>query len=257
MTSFRKVTITLALVTFIVTLTFKCTEATYGADVSTATSQSALSCLRGNGYSFAIARCFRSTGTVDPNCPQTIINAWNAGLTHVDIYLFPRPTAGNPAAQIDALVNFLNQQGIKPRGQKPKSYGMLWLDIEGPQYWTSSQTENRNFFSGLVSQAKAHGIPLGVYTSASQWNPIMGDWSGGSAFPLWYAHYDGSASFSDFKPFGGWSKPSIKQYAGTTNVCGASIDKNWLHDNTYLHENHFNKVPIHIDLQRHLGRMSG
>ena len=28
---------------------------------------------------------------------------------------------------------------------------------------------------------------------------------------LWYAHYDNNPSFSDFSPFGGWSKPAIKQ----------------------------------------------
>ena len=36
-----------------------------------------------------------------------------------------------------------------------------------------------------------------------------------------------SASFSDFAAFGGWSKPAIKQYAGTTSICSASIDKNY------------------------------
>ena len=42
-----------------------------------------------------------------------------------------------------------------------------------------------------------------------------------------YAHYDNNPSFSDFSPFGGWSRPSIKQYTGTSSVCGASIDNDW------------------------------
>ncbi len=84
---------------------------------------------------------------------------------------------------------------------------MLWLDIEGklplapsfsdtslnsltklptgPQYWTPSQSANQAFFSGLVSAAQSHGISLGVYTSESQWIPIMGDWAGGASFPLY------------------------------------------------------------------------
>ncbi|MDP2434537.1 MAG: hypothetical protein Q8P67_02215 [archaeon] len=33
---------------------------------------------------------------------------------------------------------------------------------------------------------------------------------------------DGVASFSDFSPFGGWTKPNIKQYQGTTSLCSAS-----------------------------------
>ena len=35
-----------------------------------------------------------------------------------------------------------------------------------------------------------------------------------------YAHYDGEPSVSDFKPFGGWSKPFMKQFAGLVTVCG-------------------------------------
>ena len=42
--------------------------------------------------------------------------------------------------------------------------------------------------------------------------PIFGgSYSGGAKYPLWYAHYDNNPSFSDFTPFGGWTKPAIKQ----------------------------------------------
>jgi len=87
-----------------------------------------------------------------------------------------------------------------------------------------------NFFSGLLNQARAAGANVGVYTSRSQWGPIMGDWNGGSSAPLWYAHYDGVPNFSDFVPFGGWSHPNIKQYQGTTSMCGAGVDLNWYPD---------------------------
>lgn len=79
----------------------------------------------------------------------------------------------------------------------------------------------------MVNEGKARGISLGIYSSASQWSPIMGGSTKFSSLPLWYAHYDSNPSFSDFSPFGGWSKPAIKQYAGTTSICSASIDKNY------------------------------
>jgi hypothetical protein len=44
---------------------------------------------------------------------------------------------------------------------------------------------------------------------------------------LWYAHYDGSASFSDFAGFAGWTKPGMKQYQGDVTACSAGIDKNY------------------------------
>jgi hypothetical protein len=62
------------------------------------------------------------------------------------------------------------------------------------------------------------------------WGQIMGGGDRCPKFtqqPLWYAHYDNVPDFSDFKSFGGWTKPSIKQYKGTTAVCGASIDLNY------------------------------
>ena len=68
----------------------------------------------------------------------------------------------------------------------------------------------------------------GVYASESQWSAIMGSsYTGGSGHQLWYPHYDGSPSFSDFRGFGGWTKPSIKQYVGDAKLCGADVDKNY------------------------------
>lgn len=45
--------------------------------------------------------------------------------------------------------------------------------------------------------------------------------------PLWYAHYDNKANFKDFKKFGGWKKPLMKQYKGTTTLCKAGVDLNY------------------------------
>jgi GH25 family lysozyme M1 (1,4-beta-N-acetylmuramidase) len=72
-----------------------------------------------------------------------------------------------------------------------------------------------------------HSSAAGIYTSNSQWSPITGGSTQLSKYPLWYPHYDNNPSFSDFVPFGGWSKPAIKQYAGTTSFCGASVDLNY------------------------------
>jgi hypothetical protein len=129
-------------------------------------------------------------------------------------------------------------------------YGMLWLDIEGTQYWSSSTSNNVDFLQRMVNQGIARGVSMGayafvlllrrswfcliiscalsgIYSSSSQWTPIMGGSTQFSKYPLWYAHYDNNPSFSDFKAFGGWSTPNIKQYAGTTSLCSASVDLSW------------------------------
>lgn len=71
---------------------------------------------------------------------------------------------------------------------------------------------------------------MGIYATAYMWQTIMGSRTGCpgvSKFQLWYAHYDNSASFSDFSAFGGWTKPNIKQYKGDTTLCGAGVDLNF------------------------------
>ncbi len=149
------------------------------------------------------------------------------------------------------MLSYLQSHGIHNGGSGSGTYGTVWLDIEGPQYWGSEST-NQAFFSALASELKSKGQNVGVYTSASQWEPIMGSFTGGSSFPLWsvsmmmillllfffffffflvsscrYAHYDNNPSFSDFSPFGGWSKPAMKQFNGDASLCGAGIDENW------------------------------
>ena len=73
----------------------------HGVDVSQATSQSDFSCMKSNGYSFAIVRVYCSSGHTDSNGPTTMHNAWNGGMSHVDGYIFPCYSCGNPAKQVN------------------------------------------------------------------------------------------------------------------------------------------------------------
>jgi len=190
-----------------------------GVDISDAVSTSGFQCLKQQGYSFAIVRCFRSTGSVDPNCASNVANAHSAGMSNVDIYVFPCPKCSSSgSAQIATTLAYTQQNGVK--------FSTMWLDIEGSQYW-GSQSSNQAFFADMVSAAKSHGVNVAVYTSASQWQPIMGSYTGGSSLPLWYAHYDNSQSFGDFSPFNGWSKPAMKQYNGDKTLCNIGVDFNW------------------------------
>ncbi|GAM23693.1 hypothetical protein SAMD00019534_068680, partial [Acytostelium subglobosum LB1] len=188
-----------------------------GVDISVSSTIDDFKCLKGDGYSWVVIRCYESLGRVDSNCPHSIYNAKDGGITDVDAYIFPCTSCGNGAGQVVAMVNYI------------KSYkatvGRVWFDIEGPgTYWSNSHADNQAFFNSMLEGAKQAGVSVGVYTSASQWEPIMGSWDGGKALPLWYAHYDNNPSFSDFTSFGGWSKPYAKQYVGSTTVCGLGVD---------------------------------
>ena len=42
----------------------------------------------------------------------------------------------------------------------------------------------------MINRGVQRGVSIGIYTSASQWNPITGGTSQFVKYPLWYAHYD-------------------------------------------------------------------
>jgi len=74
--------------------------ATHGVDLSQRFSSSSFSCLVKNGYSFTIVRVYQSNGQPDSNGPYTISDAWAGGMSHVDGYIFPCYSCGNPAKQV-------------------------------------------------------------------------------------------------------------------------------------------------------------
>ena len=127
-------------------------------------------------------------------------------MSYVDGYIFPCYSCGNAAKQMDDTLNSLKSHGLKILGHNSEgdretlmannngtlgaTVGMLWIDVEGTQYWSSSAQSNVNFIQEMVDEGLRQGVHLGIYTSASQWNPICGGSSQFSSYPLWYPHYD-------------------------------------------------------------------
>ncbi|CAM9668161.1 unnamed protein product [Ectocarpus fasciculatus] len=218
------------------------TQATGGVDVSQRTYTDAWQCMKNEGNTFGIVRVYCSSGHPDENGPATINDAWSGGMSYVDGYIFPCYSCGNAAQQMDDTISYLSSNGVSLLGVKTEdsetlmskyngtlgaTVGMLWIDVEGTQYWSSDPSSNVNFIQEMVDEGNRQGVNLGIYTSNSQWSPIAGGSTQFSMYPLWYPHYDSWASFDDFTSFGGWTKPSIKQYQGTTSDCGASVDLNY------------------------------
>ncbi|KYQ91476.1 glycoside hydrolase family 25 protein [Tieghemostelium lacteum] len=207
-------------VLFIVLCSIIIIEGKLGVDISSSSTESDWKCLKGKGYELAVIRCWESIGQPDPNAAASVIGAWAGGMKYVDVYIFPCYSCGNGYGQV--------QSAIKDLQSKKAKFGTVWFDIEGPGiYWSSSQSDNQKFFEDMVSGAEKLGVSIGIYTSESQWVPIMGDYTGGSAYKLWYAHYDDNPSFSDFTPFGGWKSPHMKQWDDNGNDCGLGYDKNY------------------------------
>jgi GH25 family lysozyme M1 (1,4-beta-N-acetylmuramidase) len=130
--------------------------------------------------------------------------------------------SGSPQSQVQALVNWVRGKGVR--------FGMLWFDVESCDGCWSSESENANFIAAAVQEARSMGVNVGIYSSHYEWGLVMGDWAGLSGYPCWYADYDGATNFNDFEAYGGWSRPSIKQYDGDVSVCGLDLDEDWYPD---------------------------
>eukprot|EP00766_Chilomastix_caulleryi_P005433 gnl/Chilomastix_caulleri/6938.p1 GENE.gnl/Chilomastix_caulleri/6938~~gnl/Chilomastix_caulleri/6938.p1 ORF type:complete len:112 (+),score=22.75 gnl/Chilomastix_caulleri/6938:134-469(+) len=107
---------------------------------------------------------------------------------------------------------------------------MIWIDVEGPEYFYSSCSSNVNFFHQIFDEAKklyngcGNNNCIGMYTSPSQWSPICCNDTSFSKYQLWWPRYDGSASSKNWASFGGWTSYNIKQYQGTTSICSTEVD---------------------------------
>lgn len=198
--------------------------ASYGVDVSTTITSSAASCFKSNGISYVVPRGYKSTGAVDTQVCSSLNNAHNAGIATRDVYMFPCPTCSKSAAtQMSELVSYLKSNCASSWS------GRVWLDVEGSQYWTGSTSNNQAWYKKLKDSCATYGVRCGVYSSYYQWQSIFGStsFSYGSELPLWYAHYDNSASFGDFSAFGGWTKPHAKQYQGDVTLCSMGVDRDY------------------------------
>ncbi len=128
-------------------------------DVSTSVSVSQFQCLSALNLQFAVVRCFRSTGSPDPNCAPTTANGWAGGmkarcaatvrcgapLTRARAraergrVLLPLPhlvrprrprsrpiparCSGDASSQVSAMVSYFNANQVQVT--------VMWLDIEG------------------------------------------------------------------------------------------------------------------------------
>ena len=208
--------------------------AVFGVDVSTPVSAEAAKCMFSANISFGVARAWHSDTEGFDKFAVTSVASWQRERIAADVYMFPC-SFENATAQVTQLLGNLTASGTAP--------GRIWFDVETNPTpacaWRASKADNCAYLGELVAAAKASPFPhWGVYTSIHMWTTLMTTAAAPDAcavaadLPLWYPHYESppSPSFSDFVPFGGWAKPTIKQYYdGLTpgGLCGVSVDNNF------------------------------
>jgi hypothetical protein len=107
--------------------------------------------------------------------------------------------------------------------------GRIWLDVED-----DPGTLSVGQIVAKVQEAvdACGATPRGIYTGAWWWNANLPGCAAFSDLPLWYSWYDGIDSLDTWstQAFGGWSRPTGKQYQGNVAVSGINTDTNvlWL-----------------------------
>ena len=227
-------------------------EARTGVDLSVATTEDTWQCLmKDHAVDYAIIRAYRNVGQVDANCANTLINANKAGVKDLGAYIFPcmptspytiskNTTCASAKDQVLDTVRNLEKNGVFVRRtgdlvtEGPVVINRIWLDIEDEspaKYYDSNAQANQQFIGEMVEAMTRLRIPIGIYTTKTYWQNIMGNNEGYSKYPLWYPRYDGVDSMDFFSPFAGWTEALIKQTAGDAAWCSISqVDPDYMLD---------------------------
>lgn len=242
--------VSLALVSITVTTT--AIAARYGVDTSVLTTTDTWKCLMtDHNITYAKIRVYRSIGDVDTNCPSTLSSAYEAGIKDLDVYIFPCVssskystsngiTCESPADQVRRSIQHLEDNGIQVyrKGDSRKYDDSLptvyrfWFDIEDedpPKYFDANPTVNQELLAELTAAGEEEKIQLGIYTTKTYWNNIMGNIEGYAIYPLWYPRYDGVNSMDFFAPFADFTEVEIKQTGGDVGYCGVTqVDSDYM-----------------------------
>ncbi|CAD6184918.1 unnamed protein product [Caenorhabditis auriculariae] len=200
----------------------------YAVDFSVSASTTTLNCLKSGGYSVVFTRAYNpsGSGSFDRNSATTIKNANTVGLG-VEAYITPQPKSKTKtgAQQFVEVYQGLTSSGIVIRS--------AWIQVTSPANWYTNST-NVNFLLSMINQARQYGVAVGIYTSYSDWYTITSNYQGlPSDILVWYYNVyasgvtgESAPTYTDFRPFGTWKVPTVKQFAQVESVCQTTLNRN-------------------------------
>uniref|UniRef100_A0A914QPZ4 Lysozyme n=1 Tax=Panagrolaimus davidi TaxID=227884 RepID=A0A914QPZ4_9BILA len=199
----------------------------YGFDSTQNITVSQFACLANEGYSFFIARIYRSKGIVDDVGLENIARASEAGFHEIHGYFFPclkSECRQSAAQQIDEAFTALEEEGLE--------IDKLWLDIQIENgSWGTDKKHNQAFIKELIDEAEHETEKVGIYTQNDSWKNIVGiDWNYANNKYLWYPRFNKTPEelTSVFMPFGGWKKPKLHQFdQNVKSKCDVKINRSW------------------------------
>nr|CAD2125000.1 unnamed protein product [Meloidogyne enterolobii] len=125
---------------------------------------------------------------------------------------------GNARKAVTTVLDHLNENNAK--------FGRVWLSIYGLIHfgWNKyNKTKNIEFIDEMVTTLKERNQTFGFYTNKYNWHEITGNTRKYNDTPLLYYRSDGKNNFNDYNHFGGWEKPTMKEYNAYTKICGIEV----------------------------------
>jgi len=224
-----------------------------GVDISVRTTSADWACLKSTkNIEYAIVRMFRNVGQIDSNGTTSLSLALEAGISDLGAYMFPCVTSSayaishnitcpSASEQVDMTLKALSAANVIFSSQKTQEtpenavvLNMMWLDIEDEspsKYFDATPSINTQLMAAMVAALETYKVPVGIYSTKTYWQNIMGNIEGYSKYPLWYPRYDNINSMDFFTPFAGWESVLIKQTAGDSYYCDITqVDTDYMED---------------------------
>ncbi|EYB98235.1 hypothetical protein Y032_0133g1787 [Ancylostoma ceylanicum] len=198
---------------------------TYAAEVFGRIETDQMQCLHKKNYKIILYEAY-ADGKFDDNVKATMWTAINDKMGG-EVYMTPDATIEKSAQQqMDETLNGMIRHGMP--------ITRIWIKIADEKKWSSSINYNDFFLNDLVMAAEARGRSVGIITNSKAfYRTFTGLYDFVGEDRIWYTTPEPvtctdkkGANFDDFVPFGGWRKPSAKQYCVGENVCGITINGN-------------------------------
>jgi len=142
---------------------------------------------------------------------DTIQEAKKAGMDTINGWVFPSPNCDVKKSYQSFYEFFLHLSLWLDE---------VWLDIGGENVWNADPKENIKYIHALVDEGKDLNYVVGIKTNDDLWKKITGDTTEFKDIPLWFAKQDAQGNMTDFKPFGGWTTPTVKSFKSYQEICG-------------------------------------
>jgi len=212
---------------------------TYGLSLDVNSQQllstDTFSCMKNASYAVVFVQMYgpENGGAVVSHAKDNIFNALNVKPTKLGVEVYVQPnvsfaTAKSPEQQFDESRKYMDDNVI--------TFGTVWLVVTQPTSWSKNAQTNIDFINRFLARARAAKHYVGIYTNWYDWYLITNQYKGvqtNGTVLLWYWNTLGigssavsSRDFSDFRQFGGWRYPAVKQFGIVEDVCGVTVNRN-------------------------------